>query len=248
MPSNPNSPKGGIKISEDKPDGLRRLYGRRQAFGLRARQEDLVKTLLPKLDVGFSDEATFDPMTLFPGKREIWLEIGFGGGEHLAWQASHNPDIGMIGAEPFVNGYAKLLSKIDDEGQENIRILPADARPFLEALPEASIARAFLLFPDPWPKSRHHKRRFVQKATLDELARVLKNDAEFRVASDIPGYVAHTLERVMPHQDFIWTAETPEDWRVRGDDWTGTRYEAKAIKAGRRPAYLKFKRICRSAN
>ncbi len=240
-PSNPSSPdpKG------DTPDGLRRLYGRRQAFALRARQEELVKDLLPKLEISVPEEGAFDPATLFPDAKEVWLEIGFGGGEHLAWQASANPDIGMIGCEPFINGYAKLLSKIDEQGQENIRILPADARPLLEALPEASIARAFLLFPDPWPKSRHHKRRFVQKATLDQLARVLKDGAEFRVASDIPGYVAWTLERVMPHPDFVWTAEGPDDWNIRGDDWAPTRYEQKAIKAGRVPAYLKFKRLPR---
>ncbi len=238
-PSNPNSPKpeGG--------DGLRRLYGRRQAFRLRDRQDRLVRELLPQLEIHMPEEGAFDPGALFPGKDGVWLEIGFGGGEHLAWQAEHNPNVGMIGCEPFINGTAKLLSKIEDLGIENIRILPGDARPLLEHLPEASIARAFLLFPDPWPKSRHHKRRFVQTWVLDELARVLKDGAEFRVASDIPGYVAWTLERVMPHPAFEWTAECAADWRNRPEDWPGTRYEAKAIRAGRRPAYLKFRRIPR---
>lgn len=245
-PGGAGSPKGP---GEDgaKPDGLARLYGRRQAFGLRARQEALVKELLPKLEIAAPETGAFDLAGTFPDAKEIWLEIGFGGGEHLAWQATANPDIGMIGCEPFINGYAKLLSKIDEQGQTNIRILPADARPLLASLEEASIAKAFLLFPDPWPKSRHHKRRFVQTKTLDQLARVLKDGAEFRVASDIPGYVAHTLERVMPHPDFDWTAESPEDWRVRGADWPGTRYEAKALKAGRRPAYLTFVRKSRPA-
>jgi tRNA (guanine-N7-)-methyltransferase len=238
-PSNPKSPK-------DPPsEGLRRLYGRRQAFRLRDRQDRLVKELLPKLEIKMPEEGPLDPHTLFPEKGEIWLEIGFGGGEHLVWQAEHNPGVGHIGCEPFVNGVAKLLSKIDDQALMNIRIFPGDARPLLERLPEASIARAFLLFPDPWPKSRHHKRRFVQTWVLDELARVLKDGAEFRVASDIPGYVAWTLERMMPHPGFEWTAERPGDWRNRPADWPQTRYEAKAVKAGRRPAYLKFRRILR---
>jgi tRNA (guanine-N7-)-methyltransferase len=224
---------------------LRRLYGRRQAFRLRERQDRLVRELLPKLEIKVPEEGVLDPRALFPGKSDVWLEIGFGGGEHLAWQAEHNPQVGMIGCEPFINGTAKLLSKIDDAGLENIRILPGDARPLLEHLPDASIGRAFLLFPDPWPKARHHKRRFVQTWVLDELARVLKDEAAFRVASDIQGYVAWTLERVMPHPAFEWTAEGPADWRTRPADWPGTRYEAKAIRAGRRPAYLNFRRIPR---
>lgn len=237
-PSNHSSPEQG---------GLRRLYGRRQAFRLRDRQARLVDELLPKLEVQIPDGGVVDLGALFPGKDEVWLEIGFGGGEHLAWQAAHNPDVGMIGAEPFINGTAKLLSKIDEQGHQNIRILPGDARPLLEHLAEASLDRAFLLFPDPWPKARHHKRRFVQPHVLDELARVLKDGAEFRVASDIPDYVAWTLERVMPHPAFEWTAEGPADWRQRPADWPQTRYEAKAIKAGRRPAYLKFRRKPRNA-
>lgn len=237
-PSNPNSPK-------DRTDGLRRLYGRRQAFRLRDRQDRLVRELLPQIAITVPEDGALDPATLFPGKTDVWLEIGFGGGEHLAWQAEHNPQVGMIGCEPFINGTAKLLSKIEDQDIENIRILPGDARPLLEHLPDASIGRAFLLFPDPWPKSRHHKRRFVQTWVLDELARVLKDGAEFRVASDISGYVAWTLEKVMPHLAFEWTAECAADWRNRPEDWPGTRYEAKAIKAGQRPAYLKFRRIPR---
>ncbi len=228
-------------------DGLKRLYGRRQSFRLRGRQERLIDELLPKLEVHLPGVSALDPTTLFPHADEIWLEVGFGGGEHLAWQARKNPHVGLIGAEPFINGLAKLLSKIEDASLDgkplsNIRILPGDARPLLQCLPEASLDRAFLLFPDPWPKTRHHKRRFVQTSVLDELARVLKDDAEFRVASDIPGYVAWTLERVMPHAAFIWTAESPGDWRKRAPDWPPTRYEQKALRAGRRPAYLKFRR------
>jgi len=212
---------------------------------LRDRQDRLLRELLPQLEIQVPKDGALDLAELFPGKREVWLEVGFGGGEHLAWQAEQNPDIGLIGCEPFINGTAKLLSKIDDRGFENIRVLAGDARPLLENLPDACVGRAFLLFPDPWPKTRHHKRRFVQPRVLDELARVLKGGAEFRVASDIPGYVAWTLERVMPHPDFEWTAECAADWRVRPQDWSETRYEAKAIRAGRRPAYLKFRRIPR---
>ena len=238
-PSNRNSLKGGAS------DGLRRLYGRRQAFALRDRQARLIEELLPKIQVDLPEDGLLDPATLFPDAEDIRLEVGFGGGEHLAWQAKQNPNVGFIGCEPFINGTAKLLSKIDDEGISNIRVLPADARPLLEQLPDASIGRAFLLFPDPWPKTRHHKRRFVQTHVLDELARVLKDDAIFRVASDIPGYVAWTLERVVPRLDLNWTAEGPADWRARPPDWPETRYEAKAIRAGRRPAYLEFRRNLR---
>ncbi len=236
-PSNPNSPnssecRGG--------DGLRRLYGRRQAFRLRDRQARLVKDLLPRLETDIPAEGPIDLAALFPDTDDVWLEIGFGGGEHLAWQAAQNPGMGLIGCEPFVNGIAKLLSKIDEAGLENIRIFPGDARVLLDQLPEASIGRAFLLFPDPWPKTRHHKRRFVQPYVLDALARALKDGAVFRVASDIPDYVAWTLECMMPRADFSWTAEGPDDWRARSPDWSETRYEAKAVKAGRRPTYLEF--------
>jgi len=201
-----------------------------------------VEELLPKIQIDVPEEGALNLAALFPDTDDIWLEVGFGGGEHLAWQARENPQVGCIGCEPFINGTAKLLSKIDDEGITNIRVLPGDARPLLECLPDASVGRAFLLFPDPWPKTRHHKRRFVQTYVLDELARVLKDGAIFRVASDIPGYVTWTLERVMPHPDFYWTAEGLADWRVRPADWPETRYEAKAIRASRRPAYLEFRR------
>ena len=242
-PSNPSS----ADTPDTPQDGLRRLYGRRQAFKLRGRQAALIDQLLPKLAIELPEEGELDLATLFPGKDEVHLEIGFGGGEHLVALAKANPNVGFIGAEPFINGMAKILSKIDDDGIANIRLLAGDARVLLEKLPAASLARTYLLFPDPWPKSRHHKRRFVQTWVLDLIARALKDGAEFRVASDIPGYIAWTLERVMPHPAFEWTAEGPADWRNRADDWPGTRYEAKAIKAGRRPAYLTFTRNPRSA-
>lgn len=173
---------------------------------------------------------------------DVWLEIGFGGGEHLAAQAEANPDIGIIGAEPFVAGLAKLLGKIEVQGLTNIRLYPEDARDVLNALPDNSLGKIFILFPDPWPKTRHHKRRFIQMEMLDELARVMREGAELRFASDAGDYVSWALERFLAHPNFEWTATRPDDWSARPEDWVDTRYEAKALKAGRRPAYLRFLR------
>ncbi|MEQ9518218.1 MAG: tRNA (guanosine(46)-N7)-methyltransferase TrmB [Parvibaculum sp.] len=223
----------------------RLLYGRRKGHTLRAHHDDLMATLLPKICVP-EEGPLKDPRKLFSSSpKEVWLEIGFGGGEHLVAQAATNPDIGMIGCEPFVNGVAKLLSEVEGRGLTNIRIHPNDARDVLERLGEASITRAFLLFPDPWQKKRHHKRRFVSAETLDELARVLVDGGEFRVATDIKHYSRWTLREIRDHGVFSWIAEKPSDWRVRADDWPGTRYEAKAVREGRQPVYLKFRRAPR---
>ena len=172
---------------------------------------------------------------------DVWLEIGFGAGEHLHWQALHNPRVGVIGAEPFVNGVAKLLSKMENEPAPNIRIHMDDARDIIAALPDASLGRVFILFPDPWPKTRHHKRRFLQTETLDHLARVMKRGAELRFGSDDAPLVEYTLERLMAHPSFSWTATRPEDWRSRPSDWPQTRYEAKQMHGA--PAFLRFTRI-----
>ncbi len=172
----------------------------------------------------------------------MWLEIGFGGGEHLAWQAEQNRDTGFIGCEPFLNGTAKLLSAIEDLRLANVRIHDGDARLLLESLADSSVDRVFLLYPDPWPKTRHHKRRFVNKWALDELHRIMTPGAELRVASDIADYVRWTLREVRRHGGFTWCAETPDDWRRRPDDWPQTRYEQKALAAGRTPSYLRFVR------
>ena len=169
---------------------------------------------------------------------DVWLEIGFGAGEHLLWQAEHHPRVGLIGAEPYEGGVAKLLSKL--RGTQNIRIHEGDAREIVDALPDASIGRAFILFPDPWPKTRHHKRRFVQMEILDRLARVLKPGAELRFASDDAGYLAWTLERLSAHPAFEWMAERACDWTARPADWPQTRYEAKALHGP--PAFLRFRR------
>jgi tRNA (guanine-N7-)-methyltransferase len=219
------------------------LYGRRRGHRLRAGQAGLVDALLPRLRVALDGDGPVDPARLFvPPAAAVWLEIGFGGGEHLAWQAAANPDVGLIGCEPFVNGVAALLARIDRDGLTNIRIHDGDARHILERLAPASVARLFLLFPDPWPKRRHHKRRFVLRANLDRLARVVAPGGELRFASDSPDYVRWTLFHVHAHGAFAWTARSPRDWRTRPADWPSTRYESKALEAGRTPYYLSFVR------
>ena len=217
----------------------RKLYGRRKGPALSDRQEHLLETLLPKLTPKL--EQGLDPKRYFDHVDDVWLEIGFGGGEHLHWQALHNPRVGQIGAEPFVNGVAKLLSKIEDEPAPNIRIHMGDARDIISALPDASIGRVFVLFPDPWPKTRHHKRRFIQMEMLDQLARVMKPRAELRFGSDDAPLVEYTLERLMAHPSFKWTATRATDWRDRLADWPQTRYEAKQLHGI--PAFLRFYRV-----
>lgn len=230
----------------DNPGGepaRRLLYGRRRGHKLRPGAQRLMSELLPKLAVDPSVAQTLDPAALFPqAPREIWLEIGFGGGEHLAWQAARNPDIGMIGAEPYLNGIAKLLGRIEREQLGNIRIFPDDMRDLLDALAESSVARVFLLFPDPWPKKRHHKRRFVNQDNLARLARVMRPGAELRIASDIPDYVYWTLAQMHRFAGFSWRARRAEDWRERPNDWPATRYEQKAKAQGRKASYLSFER------
>jgi tRNA (guanine-N7-)-methyltransferase len=173
--------------------------------------------------------------------KNVWLEIGFGGGEHLFWQAQQNPEVGLIGAEPYLNGVVKLLSKLEASPLPNIRIHMGDAREIIHALPDASLGRVFVLFPDPWPKLRHHKRRFIQMEMLDRLARVMKPGAELRFASDDPGYVEWTLERLMAHPSFEWTAARAADWQTRPVDWPPTRYEAKELHG--KPVFLRFSRL-----
>jgi tRNA (guanine-N7-)-methyltransferase len=174
---------------------------------------------------------------------DVWLEVGFGAGEHLAWQAQAHPEVGLIGAEPYVAGMAKLLSRIADKNLRNIRLYTEDVRDVIAAAPDASFGRLFILFPDPWPKTRHHKRRLIQMETLNELARVMKRGAELRFATDDEGYLAFALERFCAHPAFRWLAESSVDWRERPSDWPETRYEAKALKAERQCAYLRFLRL-----
>lgn len=205
-------------------------------------------TLLPRIRVALPDAAaTLDPLSLFaPPVDELWLEIGFGAGEHLAAQAAERPRTGIIGCEVFENGVARLLAEIARRQLGNVRILMDDARRLLAALPKASLGRAAILFPDPWPKERHKKRRIVSAETLDALAAALGDGAELRLATDDADYAVWMLERATAHPAFEWLARRPSDWRERPADWPPTRYEGKAIAAGRRPVFLRFRRRDRS--
>lgn len=232
--------------SDSGQGGERRLlfYGRRHGRRLRSGRQRLMETLLPRLAVALpAAPAKLDPLAVFPSRpRALWLEIGFGAGEHLAAQAARHPDIGFLGSEVFVNGIASLLAAVERERLENVRIWPEDARFLLDALPEACLERVFLLFPDPWPKRRHAGRRFIGPDNLARLARVLAPGGELRVASDDPGYVAWTLRHLRRHPAFRWLAARADDWRRPPADWAPTRYEAKALAEGRKPAYLRFLR------
>ena len=186
------------------------------------------------------DRNQIDLKALFADK-EIWLEIGFGGGEHMVHMAATYPDIGFIGCEPYMNGVAMLLGKIRKAGVTNLAVHPGDVRHMFDVLPEGSISKVFLNYPDPWPKTRHHRRRFVTQEHLVPLHNVMKFGAELRVATDIKDYVRQTMEEV-PKAGFTWTAERPDDWRVAWDDWHSTRYEQKAIGEDRTPHYMTFRR------
>jgi tRNA (guanine-N7-)-methyltransferase len=216
------------------------LYGRRQGRPLGAQQAALFESLLPKIAL---PDGPVDLTALFPGALEFALEIGFGGGEHLAAQARAHPQTGYIGCEPFVNGVGKLLDHVEADRLTNVRVYMGDVRDVLPHIPDGSLASVFVLFPDPWPKARHHKRRFIQRQTLDALARVLKCGAELRLATDHVDYAPWALSYLMRDRRFRWTAERASDWRVRPADWPATRYEEKALKAGRSCIYLRFVRI-----
>lgn len=222
------------------------FYGRRRGRRLRAGMEALLETRLPEMRVPLPEEpgAVLDPQTLFPPETEaIWLEIGFGGGEHLAAQAEANPRVGFIGSEPFMNGVASLIRHCEDRGLENVRIYPDDVRDLLAVLPDGSLDRIAVLFADPWPKKRHHARRIIQHETIADFHRLLKPGGELRLATDDMGYLRWMLARATANRGFRWCARGPQDWRVRPDDWPETRYEAKARAQGRRPAFLRFERL-----
>ena len=230
--------------SPDRPH--RNFYGRLKGKALKKSQKTYLDQDLAQLSpgaVGWDENPERTPLDLQArfGDRPIWLEIGFGGGEHLVHQAAQNPDVEIIGAEPYINGVAMLLGKIRRAGVDNLAVHPGDARDLFDVLPDNSIARAFLLYPDPWPKKRHHRRRFVTPEHLEPLARVMQPGAVLRVATDIPDYVRQTLEEV-PKAGFAWQAQRPADWRRPWGDWLSTRYEQKALREGRTPHYLTFTR------
>ncbi len=222
----------------------RNFYGRRRGKTLKDHQRTWLAEDLQRLaPAGASlrdnpDRRQIDPSAFFGDDRPLWLEIGFGGGEHMVHQAEHHPGIGLVGCEPFINGVAMLLGKIRRAGVTNLRVYPGDVRDMFDVLPDACLDRAFLLYPDPWPKKKHHRRRFVTPEHLKPLARVLKPGAIFRVATDIPDYVRQTLEQV-PAAGFT-RLDLPlhEAW----PDWLSTRYEQKALREGRQPHYLTFRR------
>lgn len=228
-------------MSAPEQDGLKdrpiRTFGRTGGRPLSPRQQQLIETRLDHWRLLQPAAPDFQPLSVFPSARAVWLEIGFGGGEHMVHMAAAYPDIGLIGCEPFINGVAMLLGRIRSAGVTNLAIHPGDVRDLFDVLPPASIARAFLNYPDPWPKRRHHRRRFVTRDHLVPLARALRPGAEFRIASDIPDYIRQARLEV-PRAGFRPVRDGPTPW----DDWRSTRYEIKALREGRLPHYLTFLR------
>jgi tRNA (guanine-N7-)-methyltransferase len=230
-------------MHSDSPEAPRAFFGRRKGHALKPRQAALFDSLLPRFGLDLTQSAPADLRTLFPQAVEVvHLEIGFGGAEHLIAQAQAHPNVGFVGTDAFINGVAKALVAIDAYRLDNIRLFFGDASELLDWLPEGALARIDLLYPDPWPKRRHWKRRFVQDESLKRLARILKSGGEFRFATDIAGYADYVLVRILRSPDFIWTAECADDWRKPWAGFVRTRYEAKAIREGRTPAYFIFRR------
>lgn len=219
------------------------LYGRRKGRRLRPRQKRLLDEHLARVRVTLPPQGgRLDTAGLFDrAVGDVWLEVGFGTGEHLSAQAIANPDVGIIGCEPYLTGVARLLAAIESHGLDNVRVFLDDARVLLDSLPERCLGRVFVLFPDPWPKTRHHKRRFVCRPVMWHLSRLMRPGGELRIATDHAGYLEWILEHVRASRGFEWTARTPSDWRNRPPDWPPTRYEAKAIAEGRRCIYLRYR-------
>ena len=205
--------------------GPLKTFGRRGGRPLSDRQQGLMDELLPRLRVPISDSQSLDPATLF----EDVLEIGFGGGEHVSGQAAANPSTGILASEVFFEGIAKLLGQIEDAGLQNIRIWPEDAREMINGLAKDSIDRAFILFPDPWPKARHQKRRIIQPDFLEALANIMKPGGRVRFATDVRSYADEALEKFLAHPAYVWTATTADDWRIAPSDHIETRYQMKRL-------------------
>jgi tRNA (guanine-N7-)-methyltransferase len=229
--------------NRDPQDSARAFFGRRKGHPLRARQVALFETLLPMITLDLSKPAPADLKTLFGSVENVRLEIGFGGSEHLIAQAAANPQSGFLASDGYINAIAKALIAIEDKTLGNIRLHHGDASTLIDWLPASSLSRIDLLYPDPWPKRRHWKRRFIQDDSLARLARILKSGGELRFATDITDYAVYALARVLRSQDFRWTAEAADDWRKPWPDFSGTRYEEKAKREGRAPGYFIFRKI-----
>jgi tRNA (guanine-N7-)-methyltransferase len=225
----------------EEPAPARALYGRSRGKSLRAGQKRLLAEALPLFSIAPEDLAAGSAFATPP--REMWLEIGFGAGEHLIEQAKANPDVGLIGCEPFLNGVVAALAGLKRDGISNVRLRLGDAQAVIEAAPEAFFSRVFLLYPDPWPKRRHHKRRIVAPGLIAALARVMRSDAELHFATDIDDYAGWTLSRFLASRRFRWSAAGAHDWRQPWLGWRPTRYETKARFDGRSSVYLTFVRL-----
>ncbi|KCZ49607.1 hypothetical protein HY17_00500 [Hyphomonas sp. CY54-11-8] len=223
---NETSGNRGGKQGGQQPGRPIRTFGRIGGRALSARQQVLVDDLLPKLQV---PDGLSDPLEMFPGLTETWLEIGFGGGEHLAEQARRNPEVGFIGCEPFVEGMAKALTQVDADGLDNVRLRMDDARPLIDGLAPGSLARVFIMFPDPWPKKRQQKRRLIQPDFLESLHRACRKGARIRFATDVTSYADEALWRFLQHGGYRWLAESADDWRTAPSDHVTTRYETKKL-------------------
>lgn len=217
-----------------------RVYGRRHGKPLKKASAARLNEYFPKYSISL-DEGAVDFAALFDhDPKEFWLEIGFGKGEHLIEQAKANPDVGFIGCEPFINGVSGLIDHMDREGITNIRFFMDDARLLMDHMPDNFLSRAFILFPDPWRKKRHYKRRVVSQGNVSVLSRLLKSDAELRIGTDHHDYCRWILARMLENPDFDWKSDHPDDWHVRPDDWPATRYEQKALSVGRLSAYMTY--------
>lgn len=240
-----NSKRKSAEQIEGEAPIRRHVYGRTKGKSLRPRQVKLMETLFPKVSISL-ESPQIEPKTLFTAAVEdVWLEIGFGGGEHLSWQAQNNPHVGIMGCEPFINGVVKLVAEIEAHDLKNVAIHADDARFLLEKLAPKSLTRVFILYPDPWPKTDQKKRRFVNAETLAMISAAMKDGGELRFASDIPDYVKWTLKHIDAHNalgksKFMWKNKDIEECRERPADWPQTRYEQKALRENRLPAYLRF--------
>jgi len=222
-----------------------RSFGRRRGRRLSAHQASLLKEVLPRVGLDLSRACPSTAAALFARPcSEVWLEIGYGGAEHLIWQAIQNPHVGLIGCEVFEDGVVKALASIEEQGINNVKLAVEDARDILRWLPENSLARVFILFPDPWPKRRHVKRRLVSGHLFPLLLRAMTPGAELRIATDIGDYARTMLLAVRAFPGLAWEASGPEDWRARGPGWPATRYERKALAEGRRCYFFRFRKTC----